>query len=46
VRVPQDAVIGYDLDRDRQHHYVSESGIVVINGDRTPVDITALVVSG
>jgi len=44
VRVPEDAVIGYDLERDRQHHHVTESGIVVIGGARTPVDITGLVV--
>jgi glucose-1-phosphate adenylyltransferase len=46
VRVPEDAVIGYDLARDRQHHYVSETGIVVVSGDRSPVDITTLMVSG
>ena len=30
VRVPEDAVIGYDLEHDRQHHHVTESGIVVV----------------
>jgi glucose-1-phosphate adenylyltransferase len=44
VRIPEDAVIGYDLERDRLHHHVTESGIVVIGGARTPVDITGLVV--
>src|SRR6185437_10334925 len=44
VRVPDDAVIGYDLERDRVHHHVTESGIVVIGGNRTPVDVTSLVV--
>ena len=44
VRVPEDAVIGYDLELDRAHRYVTESGIVVIGGNRTPVDITSLVV--
>lgn len=44
VRVPDDAIIGYDLDRDRQNHHVTESGIVVIAGGRTPVDITGLVI--
>jgi glucose-1-phosphate adenylyltransferase len=44
VRVPDDAIIGYDLDRDRQNHHVTESGIVVIGGGRTPVDITGLVI--
>lgn len=45
VRVPEDAVIGYDLERDRQHHYVTESGIVMLSGDRSPVEITTLTVS-
>ncbi len=44
VRVPEDAVIGYDLARDRIHHHVTESGIVVVGGNRTGVDITDLVV--
>ena len=44
VRVPDDAAIGYDLERDRAHHHVTESGIVVVGGNRTPVDITSLVV--
>ena len=44
VRVPEDAAIGLDLDRDRVHHYVTDSGIVVVSGNRTPVDITGLVV--
>ncbi len=44
VRVPEDATIGVDLERDRAHRYVTESGIVVVSGNRTPVDITSLVV--
>jgi glucose-1-phosphate adenylyltransferase len=44
VRVPEDAIIGHDLERDRDNHYVTESGIVVIGGNRTPVDITSLMV--
>jgi glucose-1-phosphate adenylyltransferase len=44
VRVPEDATIGFDLERDRQYHYVTESGIVVVTGARTPVEVTSLVV--
>ena len=44
VRVPEDAVIGYDLERDRIHHHVTESGLVVVGGNRTPVQISDLVV--
>ncbi len=44
VRVPQDATIGYDLDRDRRFHHVTESGIVVVQGNPSAVDITELAV--
>ncbi len=43
-RIPPDVVVGYDLDVDRVRHHVTESGIVVIGGNRTPVEITGLVV--
>jgi glucose-1-phosphate adenylyltransferase len=44
VRVPEDACIGYDLEHDRRYHYVTESGIVVVEGNRTPVEIGELAV--
>jgi glucose-1-phosphate adenylyltransferase len=44
VRVPEDAAIGWELGRDRIHHHVTESGIVVVGGNRTGVDITDLAV--
>ncbi len=44
VRVPEDAEIGYDLERDREKYFVTESGIVVIEGTRTPVDVATLLV--
>ncbi len=44
VRVPPDAEIGYDLERDRQHHKVTDSGIVVVSGRRTPVEIATVAV--
>jgi glucose-1-phosphate adenylyltransferase len=37
-------VIGYDLDRDRIHHHVTESGLVVVEGERTRVAISTLAV--
>ena len=38
-------MIGYDLDVDRARGYhVTETGIVVVGGERSPVDITGLVV--
>jgi glucose-1-phosphate adenylyltransferase len=44
VRVPQDAAIGCDLERDRRYHHVTESGIVVVEGNSSAVDITELTV--
>ena len=44
VRVPEDASIGYDLERDRQFHHVTETGIVVVEGHHSLVDIAALLV--
>jgi glucose-1-phosphate adenylyltransferase len=44
VRIPEDACIGYDLERDRRFHHVTESGLVVVEGNRTPVEIGDLAV--
>ncbi len=42
VRVPEGAVIGYDLARDRQLYHVTESGIVVVEGRRSRVEIATM----
>ncbi|MBI1788919.1 MAG: glucose-1-phosphate adenylyltransferase [Acidobacteria bacterium] len=44
VRVPADAQIGYDLDADRRSHYVSDSGIVVVEGQRSAMEVSTLFV--
>ena len=44
VRIPEDAEIGYDLARDSRYYHVTESGLVVIGGGRTPVDLSGVVV--
>jgi len=44
VKVPADAVIGYDLEADRARGFVTESGIVVLSGERSLVEVTGLVV--
>lgn len=45
VHVPEDAAIGYDPAADRARGYhVTESGIVVVEGQRSKVDISGLVV--
>jgi glucose-1-phosphate adenylyltransferase len=42
VHVPPDTTIGYDLERDRELYFVTDSGIVVVQGHRSPVDIAAM----
>src|SRR5271155_3708241 len=42
VQVPPDAVIGYDLDRDRELYHVTDTGIVVVEGHRSAVDIASM----
>jgi glucose-1-phosphate adenylyltransferase len=44
VRVPEDAVIGYDLEQDRRLYHVTDSGIVVIEGHRSSVDVATMLV--
>ena len=43
VRVAEGEAIGYDLERDRQRYYVTESGIVIVEGYRSTVDIASVV---
>jgi glucose-1-phosphate adenylyltransferase len=43
VRIPEGSVIGYDLEEDREKgHHVTDSGIVIIEGKRTPVELTKI----
>jgi glucose-1-phosphate adenylyltransferase len=42
VQVPEDTVIGYDLASDQKLYHVTESGIVVIEGRRSHVDIATM----
>ena len=44
VHVPQDGNIGYDLEQDRRFHYVTDSGIVVVEGNRSAVEVATVVV--
>lgn len=43
ARVPDDATIGYDPEADRLVHHVTESGIVVVEGVRSRVELSTLV---
>ncbi len=42
VRIPENARIGYDLEKDHKEHHVTESGIVVVEGSRSPVEVATL----
>ena len=42
VRIPEDTLIGYDPASDRKLYHVTESGIVVIEGRRSAVDISTM----
>jgi glucose-1-phosphate adenylyltransferase len=44
VRIPADANIGYDLEQDRLLYHVTESGIVVVEGHRSSVDVATMLV--
>jgi glucose-1-phosphate adenylyltransferase len=42
VKIPESTKVGYDLAADRKKWHVTESGIVVIEGHRSTVDISVL----
>jgi glucose-1-phosphate adenylyltransferase len=42
VKIPENAEIGYNLKEDRKKYHVTESGIVVIEGTRSTVDVSTL----
>jgi glucose-1-phosphate adenylyltransferase len=42
VKIPENTRVGYDLEADRKKWHVTESGIVVIEGHRSTVDISVL----
>jgi glucose-1-phosphate adenylyltransferase len=42
VKIPENAEVGYNLKEDRKKYHVTESGIVIIEGTRSTVDISTL----
>lgn len=42
VTIPEGTVIGYNPVEDRERHHLTDSGIVVVGGTRTAVDIARL----
>ena len=45
VKVLEDATIGYDLASDLRSYHVTEGGIVVVEGPRSRVELSTLIVS-
>ncbi len=41
ARVPAGARIGFDVEHDRDRYHVSDSGIVVVEGHRSPIPISS-----
>ena len=42
VKIPEGAEVGYNLEEDRKKYFVTDSGIVVIEGHQSTVDIATL----
>lgn len=42
VRIPEGASIGFDLEQDAKRYHVTESGIVVVEGHRSQVDVSTM----
>lgn len=42
VKIPEGTQIGYNLEEDRKKYHVTETGIVVVEGHRSMVDIAVL----
>jgi glucose-1-phosphate adenylyltransferase len=44
VRIPEDVLIGYDLENDARYYHVTDSGLVVVEGPRSRVELSTLVI--
>ena len=42
AKIPEGASIGYDLEEDRKHYHVSDSGVVVVEGRSSIVEVTVM----
>ena len=42
VRLQPETRIGFDLEADRKRYHVTESGIVVVEGNRSPVEVAGI----
>ncbi|HSW39363.1 MAG TPA: sugar phosphate nucleotidyltransferase, partial [Acidobacteriota bacterium] len=46
VKVPEGAFIGHDHENDKSNYHVSPKGIIVVEGDRSSVEVTVLQLGG
>ncbi len=44
ARIQPGTHIGYDLEHDRKFHHVTDSGIVVVEGHRSPIPLSPVVI--
>jgi glucose-1-phosphate adenylyltransferase len=44
AKIPEEAAIGFDLENDRKRYFVTESGIVVVEGPRSPVSLSTITI--
>ena len=44
VRIPEDESVGYDPEGDRENYFVTESGIIVMEGHRSTVEVATMLV--
>ena len=42
IHVPEDGRIGYDIEQDRKLHHVTDSGVVIVEGPGSPVQIATM----
>ena len=42
--VPADSTLGYDLEADGQTHHVTETGLVVVEGRRSHVEVASMII--
>ena len=42
AKIPEDTLIGYDLEEDSKRYFVTESGIVVVEGHQSTVDVASI----
>lgn len=44
ARIEEDTIIGYNLEEDRKRYHVTDSGIVIVEGPRSSVELTRMTI--